>query len=61
MEMPRIEVGQEADLTWFHPGKPWVHQKASKAVNHTDYVNRRTSFSGLGTPLGVITPRPAGR
>lgn len=61
MEMPRIEVGQEADLTWFHPSKPWVHQKASKAVNHTDYVNRRTSFSGLGTPLGVITPRPAGR
>jgi len=59
MEVPRIEEGQLADLTWFHPTKPWHHQKSSKAANHTTYGDRSTSFSGAGTPLGVITPRLA--
>lgn len=48
-----IEVGAEADITWFKATEAWQHASVSKGVNVPNYLGKE-DMNPTGQPLGVI-------
>jgi len=54
LDVPHIEVGAAANLTWYHPTKTDAVPVVSTAENHPAYTDRRTAFAGQGVVLGTV-------
>ena len=54
LEVPHIEVGAAANLTWYHPTKTDTVPVVSAAENHPIYTERCTAFAGQGVVLGTV-------
>lgn len=51
LQIPKIEAGERADLTWYHPDLVWLGSAVSIGANRPDYSDRKTPFNGSGKPL----------
>ena len=54
LDVPHIEVGAAANLTWYHPDEAGSEAKVSAAENHPEYAERTTEFTGRGAVLGTL-------
>ena len=54
LDVPHIEVGAAANLTWYHPTKTDAVPVVSAAENHPTYTERCTAFAGQGVVLGTV-------
>ena len=53
-DVPHIEVGAPADLTWFHPTQSGAQHRITKGANRPEYGNRAIAYSGSGTVLRAL-------
>lgn len=54
MELPVLEVGAVADVTWFHLRQQADAAPVSRGVNRATYQERHTAFAGHGRALGIL-------
>lgn len=54
LDVPHIEVGAAANLTWYHPTQSSTGTRVSAAENHPDYAGRSTEFTRRGVALGTV-------
>ncbi|MAI23468.1 MAG: dihydroorotase [Crocinitomicaceae bacterium] len=54
LDVPHIEEGAAANLTWYHPTQSSAEAKVSIAENHPKYASRSTAFIGEGVVLGTV-------